>query len=98
MDQGTSEALHKEPMEEERCLALCNGLILSNVLNKVNPGAVYKEDLIKEQELDVSPSNKKRKTTATTRKRRQGKLKFDGGIFLNVFKSSFDIQDLFLWR
>ncbi|KAL6543103.1 Kinesin-like protein KIN-14F [Orobanche hederae] len=42
MDQGTSEALHKEPMEEERCLALCNGLILSNVLNKVNPGAVYK--------------------------------------------------------
>ncbi|KAL6524467.1 hypothetical protein OROHE_016138 [Orobanche hederae] len=148
MDQGTSEALHKEPMEEERCLALCNGLILSNVLNKVNPGSICKflktlgpsenanspnsfttqenspekgrvfdkiynqfperydfyqgpwkskshekkeeifGDLVKEQELDVvSPSNKKRKTTATTRKRRQDKLKYDGGIFLNVFKS-----------
>ncbi|KAL6547481.1 hypothetical protein OROMI_002462 [Orobanche minor] len=99
MDQDTSEALHKEPMEEERYLALCNGLILSNILNKVNPGAVCKEDLVKEQEFDVvSPSNKKRKTTATTRKRRQGKLKSDGGIFFNVFKSSFDIQDLFSWR
>ncbi|KAL6569221.1 hypothetical protein OROHE_003502 [Orobanche hederae] len=57
------------------------------------------EDLVIEQELDVvSPSNKKRKTTATTRKRRQSKLKSDGGIFLNVLKSSFDIQDLFSWR
>ncbi|KAL6575922.1 hypothetical protein OROHE_000393 [Orobanche hederae] len=42
MDQGTSEVLHKDTIEEERCLALCNVLILSNVLNKVNPGAVCK--------------------------------------------------------
>ncbi|XXG80111.1 hypothetical protein AAC387_Pa09g1051 [Persea americana] len=42
MDQGASDALSKEPTEEEFCLALRNGLILCNVLNKVNPGAVSK--------------------------------------------------------
>ncbi|KAK8527065.1 hypothetical protein V6N13_084936 [Hibiscus sabdariffa] len=42
MDQGASESLPKEPTEEEFCLALRNGLILCNVLNKVNPGAVLK--------------------------------------------------------
>ncbi|XAR67331.1 Minus-end-directed kinesin ATPase [Bertholletia excelsa] len=42
MDQGASEVLPKEPSEEEFCLALRNGLILCNVLNKVNPGAVHK--------------------------------------------------------
>ncbi|XP_022716667.1 kinesin-like protein KIN-14F [Durio zibethinus] len=42
MDQGASESLPKEPSEEEFCLALRNGLILCNVLNKVNPGAVLK--------------------------------------------------------
>ncbi|GLT79564.1 hypothetical protein SLA2020_510470 [Shorea laevis] len=42
MDQGTTETLPKEPSEEEFCLALRNGLILCNVLNKVNPGAVLK--------------------------------------------------------
>ncbi|PSS14296.1 Kinesin-like protein [Actinidia chinensis var. chinensis] len=42
MDQGASEALPKEPSEEEFCLAIRNGLILCNVLNKVNPGAVHK--------------------------------------------------------
>ncbi|PPR85789.1 hypothetical protein GOBAR_AA34909 [Gossypium barbadense] len=42
MDQGASETLPKEPSEEEFCLALRNGLILCNVLNKVNPGAVLK--------------------------------------------------------
>ncbi|KAE8713739.1 Kinesin KP1 [Hibiscus syriacus] len=42
VDQGASESLPKEPSEEEFCLALRNGLILCNVLNKVNPGAVPK--------------------------------------------------------
>ncbi|EOY11923.1 Kinesin-like protein 1 isoform 2 [Theobroma cacao] len=42
MDQGASESLPREPSEEEFCLALRNGLILCNVLNKVNPGAVLK--------------------------------------------------------
>ncbi|OMP06953.1 hypothetical protein COLO4_07750 [Corchorus olitorius] len=42
MDQGASETLPKEPSEEEFCIALRNGLILCNVLNKVNPGAVLK--------------------------------------------------------
>ncbi|KAL6954983.1 Kinesin-like protein KIN-14F, partial [Sarracenia purpurea var. burkii] len=42
MDQGASEVLPREPAEEEFCLALRNGLILCNVLNKVNPGAVLK--------------------------------------------------------
>ncbi|XP_039061143.1 kinesin-like protein KIN-14F [Hibiscus syriacus] len=42
MDQGESESLPKEPSEEEFCLALRNGIILCNVLNKVNPGAVLK--------------------------------------------------------
>ncbi|GMP52068.1 hypothetical protein CsSME_00018032 [Camellia sinensis var. sinensis] len=42
MDQGASEVLPKEPSEEHFCLALRNGLILCNVLNKVNPGAVHK--------------------------------------------------------
>ncbi|KAM7277554.1 hypothetical protein ACFE04_004688 [Oxalis oulophora] len=42
MDNGASGTLPKEPSEEEFCLALRNGLILCNVLNKVNPGAVHK--------------------------------------------------------
>nr|XP_015880560.2 kinesin-like protein KIN-14F [Ziziphus jujuba var. spinosa] len=42
MDHGASGTLSKEPSEEEFCLALRNGLILCNVLNKVNPGAVLK--------------------------------------------------------
>lgn len=42
MEQGASEVLPEEPSEEEFCLALRNGLILCNVLNKVNPGAVLK--------------------------------------------------------
>lgn len=42
MDHGASAALPKEASEEEFCLALRNGLILCNVLNKVNPGAVLK--------------------------------------------------------
>lgn len=42
MDQGAWEVLPKQPSEEEFCLALRNGLILCNVLNKVNPGAVHK--------------------------------------------------------
>ncbi|KAF7831238.1 kinesin-like protein KIN-14F [Senna tora] len=42
MDHGASASLPKEPSEEEFCLALRNGLILCNVLNKVNPGAVLK--------------------------------------------------------
>ncbi|GAV59639.1 Kinesin domain-containing protein/CH domain-containing protein [Cephalotus follicularis] len=42
MDYGASGSLPKEPSEEEFCLALRNGLILCNVLNKVNPGSVHK--------------------------------------------------------
>ncbi|XP_047340981.1 kinesin-like protein KIN-14F [Impatiens glandulifera] len=42
MDNGASAVLSKEPSEEELCLSLRNGLILCNVLNKVNPGAVHK--------------------------------------------------------
>ncbi|KAJ6770827.1 KINESIN-LIKE PROTEIN KIN-14F [Salix purpurea] len=42
MDKGASRTLPKEPSEEEFYRALRNGLILCNVLNKVNPGAVLK--------------------------------------------------------
>ncbi|KAL1347534.1 kinesin-like protein KIN-14F [Arachis duranensis] len=42
MDSGAWASLSKEPSEEEFCLSLRNGLILCNVLNKVNPGAVLK--------------------------------------------------------
>ncbi|KAK1292878.1 Kinesin-4 [Acorus calamus] len=43
MDRFSAEVLpSKEPSEEEFCLALRNGLILCNVLNRVNPGAVSK--------------------------------------------------------
>ncbi|PRQ35013.1 putative minus-end-directed kinesin ATPase [Rosa chinensis] len=42
MDYGALETLSKEPSEEEFRLSLRNGLILCNVLNKVNPGAVLK--------------------------------------------------------
>ncbi|KAA8527097.1 hypothetical protein F0562_008674 [Nyssa sinensis] len=37
-----TELLPREPSEEDFCRALRNGLILCNVLNKVNPGAVHK--------------------------------------------------------
>ena len=42
MDQGAWASLPKDPSEEDFCLSLRNGLILCNVLNKVNPGAVLK--------------------------------------------------------
>ncbi|KAH9602563.1 hypothetical protein KSS87_001041 [Heliosperma pusillum] len=42
MDQVAWDNLPKEPSQEEFCLALRNGLILCNVLNKVHPGAVHK--------------------------------------------------------
>ncbi|CAJ1960215.1 unnamed protein product [Sphenostylis stenocarpa] len=42
MDYVASSSLSASPSEEEFCLALRNGLILCNVLNKVNPGAVLK--------------------------------------------------------
>ncbi|KAL0353474.1 UNVERIFIED_CONTAM: Kinesin-like protein KIN-14F [Sesamum angustifolium] len=51
MDQGASEVLPEEPTEGEFCLALRNGLILCNVLNKVNPGAVHK--VVENPVLDV---------------------------------------------
>ncbi|KAL7088158.1 hypothetical protein ACP275_13G111000 [Erythranthe tilingii] len=51
MDQGASEVLPGEPTEEEFCLDLRNGLILCNVLNKVNPGAVHK--VVENPVLDV---------------------------------------------
>ncbi|KAL3508328.1 hypothetical protein ACH5RR_027729 [Cinchona calisaya] len=51
MDQGASEVLPKEPTDEEFCMALRNGLILCNVLNKVNPGAVHK--VVENRVIDV---------------------------------------------
>lgn len=42
MDHGAAEVLPTEPSEEHFCLSLRNGLILCNVLNKVNPGAIPK--------------------------------------------------------
>ncbi|KAL4566932.1 hypothetical protein LXL04_031058 [Taraxacum kok-saghyz] len=42
MDNGAAELLPTEPSEELFCLSLRNGLILCNVLNKVNPGAIPK--------------------------------------------------------
>ncbi|KAK7299901.1 hypothetical protein RJT34_10730 [Clitoria ternatea] len=42
MDEGACASLSKEPSEEQFCMALRNGLILCNVLNKVNPGSVLK--------------------------------------------------------
>ncbi|KAI4366209.1 hypothetical protein MLD38_022114 [Melastoma candidum] len=54
MDSGASATLPKEPSEEEFCLALRNGLILCNVLNKVNPGAVHK--VVENPILDIQAS------------------------------------------
>lgn len=42
MDQVARDTLPEDPSEEDFCLALRNGLILCNVLNKVQPGAVLK--------------------------------------------------------
>ncbi|KVH99251.1 Calponin homology domain-containing protein [Cynara cardunculus var. scolymus] len=42
MDHGAAEVLPTEPSEEHFCLSLRNGLILCNVLNKLNPGAIPK--------------------------------------------------------
>ncbi|KAL0922653.1 hypothetical protein M5K25_006655 [Dendrobium thyrsiflorum] len=42
MDRGAVEIPLGEPSEEEFCLELRNGLILCNILNKVNPGAIPK--------------------------------------------------------
>lgn len=42
MDEVACLSLCKQPSEEEFCRALRNGLILCNVLNRVNPGAILK--------------------------------------------------------
>uniref|UniRef100_A0A0D9W614 Kinesin motor domain-containing protein n=1 Tax=Leersia perrieri TaxID=77586 RepID=A0A0D9W614_9ORYZ len=42
MEPAAVESLPERPSEEEFCAALRNGLILCNVLNRVNPGAVHK--------------------------------------------------------
>ncbi|XVF03584.1 hypothetical protein REPUB_Repub05bG0006000 [Reevesia pubescens] len=42
VDQVASEILPRDPSEEEIRRALCNGFILCNILNKVNPGVVPK--------------------------------------------------------
>lgn len=42
MDEVACLSLRKQPSEEEFCRALRNGLILCNVLNRVNPGAILK--------------------------------------------------------
>uniref|UniRef100_A0A0E0DF43 Kinesin motor domain-containing protein n=1 Tax=Oryza meridionalis TaxID=40149 RepID=A0A0E0DF43_9ORYZ len=39
---AAAESLPERPSEEEFCVALRNGLVLCNVLNRVNPGAVPK--------------------------------------------------------
>ncbi|XP_062225879.1 kinesin-like protein KIN-14F [Phragmites australis] len=40
MEPASAESLPERPSEEEFCAALRNGLVLCNVLNRVNPGAV----------------------------------------------------------
>ncbi|XP_045819408.1 kinesin-like protein KIN-14F [Trifolium pratense] len=42
MDNIASSFLPPKPSQQQFCIALRNGLILCNVLNKVNPGAVVK--------------------------------------------------------
>uniref|UniRef100_A0A0E0H1X2 Kinesin motor domain-containing protein n=1 Tax=Oryza nivara TaxID=4536 RepID=A0A0E0H1X2_ORYNI len=42
MEAAAAESLPERPEEEEFCVALRNGLVLCNVLNHVNPGAVPK--------------------------------------------------------
>ncbi|KAK2440880.1 kinesin protein KIN-14F [Trifolium repens] len=42
MDNIASSILPPKPSQQQFCIALRNGLILCNVLNKVNPGAVVK--------------------------------------------------------
>ncbi|KAL6845836.1 hypothetical protein ACP4OV_024411 [Aristida adscensionis] len=42
MEPAAAESLPERPSEEEFCAALRNGLVLCNVLNRVNPGAVPK--------------------------------------------------------
>nr|XP_015633454.1 kinesin-like protein KIN-14F [Oryza sativa Japonica Group] len=42
MEAAAAESLPERPSEEEFCVALRNGLVLCNVLNHVNPGAVPK--------------------------------------------------------
>ncbi|KAF6153849.1 hypothetical protein GIB67_001082 [Kingdonia uniflora] len=42
MDHGASKSLPEQPTDEKFCLILRNGLILCNILNRVNPGAVSK--------------------------------------------------------
>ncbi|GAA0142101.1 microtubule binding motor protein [Lithospermum erythrorhizon] len=42
MDQTALDLLPLEPTEEDLCMALRNGLILCNVLNKINPRAILK--------------------------------------------------------
>ncbi|KAG5027414.1 hypothetical protein AAZX31_08G322800 [Glycine max] len=42
MDHVASSSLSPTPSQQDFCLSLRNGLILCNVLNKVNPGAVLK--------------------------------------------------------
>jgi len=42
MDNVACSLLPPKPSEQQFCLSLRNGLILCNVLNKVNPGAVVK--------------------------------------------------------
>ncbi|GAU13493.1 hypothetical protein TSUD_127900, partial [Trifolium subterraneum] len=42
MDNIASSFLPPKPSQQQFCLELRNGLILCNVLNKVNPGAVVK--------------------------------------------------------
>ncbi|KAG8082303.1 hypothetical protein GUJ93_ZPchr0014g47271 [Zizania palustris] len=42
MEPAAAESLPERPSDEEFCTALRNGLVLCNVLNRVNPGAVPK--------------------------------------------------------
>ncbi|KAF0890475.1 hypothetical protein E2562_002838 [Oryza meyeriana var. granulata] len=42
METAAADSLPERPSEEEFCVALRNGLVLCNILNRVNPGAVPK--------------------------------------------------------
>ncbi|XP_015692341.2 kinesin-like protein KIN-14F [Oryza brachyantha] len=57
MEPAAVESLPERPSEEEFCVALRNGLVLCNVLNRVNPGAVPKvveNPIVAVQSCDVA--------------------------------------------
>ncbi|KAL5972404.1 hypothetical protein ACLOJK_041658 [Asimina triloba] len=86
MDQGASDALPKEPSEEEFCLTLRNGLILCNVLNKVNPGAVLK--VVENPTVDVQATEGAAQSAIQYFENMRNFLVAVGGMKLLTFEAS----------